>query len=176
MYGTGVFNARPAFAAAGATGPNILTTRWGTFDTSATSTGTIIPPYYAEGPGQFSLNLRVSKVFGFGKKPEGSRGSGGGPGGFGGGPGGRGGYGPGLGGRGLSGGGGGPGMFGPSTNKRYSLTFSANARNVFNTVNLGTPVGNVTSPLFGRSNGLVGGFFSSPSANRRIDLQAMFNF
>ena len=61
-------------------------------------------------------------------------------------------------------------------NTRYSLTFSANARNVFNNVNLGTPIGVVGSPLFGRSNWLVGGFFSSPAANRRIDFQVMFNF
>jgi hypothetical protein len=43
-------------------------------------------------------------------------------------------------------------------------------------VNLGTPIGAVTSPAFGHSNSLVGGFFSSSAANRRIDLQAMFNF
>jgi hypothetical protein len=92
--------------------------------------------------------------------------------------GGRGGYGGGLGGRGLGGGGGGGGFFGPGSaaNARYSLTFSANARNVFNNVNLATPIGVVGSPLFGHSNGLVGGFFSSPAANRRIDFQVMFNF
>jgi hypothetical protein len=179
VYGTGIFDARPAFAAPGASGSNIVVTRWGTFDTSTTpSPGeTIIPPNYATGPGQFTTNLRLSKTFGFGKKPESassSRGPGGGPGGMGGG---RGGYGGGLGGRGLSGGGGVGGLFGPSsTNTRYSLTFSANARNVFNNVNLATPIGVVGSPLFGRSNGLIGGFFSSPAANRRIDFQVMFNF
>ena len=68
-------------------------------------------------------------------------------------------------------------MFGSaSTNTRYSLTFSANARNIFNNVNLGMPIGALTSPGFGRSNSLVGGFFSSSAANRRIDLQVMFNF
>jgi len=159
---------------------NILRTPWGTFDTSTSPAAgeTIIPPNYGVGPSQFTVNLRVGKTFGFGKKPEGpgsSRGQGGGPGG---GPGGRGGgFGPGLGGRGLGGGGGGGGFFGPaSTNTRYSLTFSVNARNIFNNVNLGTPIGAVTSPGFGRSNSLVGGFFSSSAANRRIDLQVMFNF
>jgi hypothetical protein len=176
-YGTGIFNARPAFAAAGASGPNIVATRWGTFDTTPSSGEAIIPPNYATGPGQFTTNLRLSKTFGFGKKPEGSgssSGPGGGPRGMGGG---RGGYGGGLGGRGLSGGGGG-GLFGPpsAVNARYSLTFSVNARNVFNNVNLATPIGVVGSPLFGRSNGLIGGFFSSPAANRRVDLQVTFNF
>ena len=181
VYGTGnLNNARPAFAAPGASGSSIVVTRWGTFDTSTSPAPgeTIIPPNYGVGPSQFTVNLRVGKTFGFGKKPEGpgsSRGQGGGPGG---GPGGRGGgFGPGLGGRGLGGGGGGGGFFGPaSTNTRYSLTFSVNARNIFNNVNLGTPIGAVTSPGFGHSNSLVGGFFSSSAANRRIDLQVMFNF
>jgi hypothetical protein len=179
VYGTGIVtNARPAFAAAGASGPNIVVTRWGTFDTSTSPAPgeTIIPPNYGVGPSQFTANLRVGKTFGFGKKPEG-RGSSAGPGGGPGGRGGGGGYGPGLGGRGLGGGGGGGGFFGPpTTNTRYSLTFSVNARNIFNNVNLGTPIGALTSPGFGHSNSLVGGFFSSSSANRRIDLQVMFNF
>lgn len=175
VYGTGIFNARPALVPAGA--PDSTPSPWGTFSTVPNS-GQPIPPNYGTGPGQFTTNLRLSKTFGFGKKPEGSgssRGSGGGPGGMGGG---RGGYGGGLGGRGLGGGGGGGGFFGPGSaaNARYSLTFSANARNVFNNVNLATPIGVVGSPLFGHSNGLVGGFFSSPAANRRIDFQVMFNF
>jgi hypothetical protein len=183
VFGTGIVtNARPAFAAPGASGPNIVVTRWGTFDTSTSPAPgeTIIPPNYGVGPSQFTANLRVGKTFGFGKKPEGrgsSAGQGGGPGGGPGGRGGGGGFGPGLGGRGLGGGGGGGGFFGPgSTNTRYSLTFSVNARNIFNNVNLGTPIGAVTSPGFGHSNSLVGGFFSSSAANRRIDLQVMFNF
>jgi hypothetical protein len=180
MYGTGIFNARPAFAGPNTPASNIKKTPWGTFDTSASPAAgeTIIPPNYGSGPGQFTANLRLGKTFGFGKKTESSsssRGPGGGPGGMGGG---RGGPGPGLGGRGLSGGGGGGGFFGPATpvNARYSLTFSVNARNIFNNVNLGTPIGALTSLGFGHSNSLVGGFFSSSAANRRIDLQAMFNF
>jgi hypothetical protein len=185
VYGTGVFNARPALAASGASGSNIVATRWGTFDTSTSpaSGETIIPPNYGTGPGQFAVNLRLSKSFGLGRKLEGPSSSSGPGGGRGmGGGGGRGGYGSGLGGRGLSGGGGGGGgFFGPAsaTNTRYSLTFSVNARNVFNNVNLATPSGVIGSPLpplFGRSNALVGGFFSSAAANRRIDLQVMFNF
>jgi len=56
------------------------------------------------------------------------------------------------------------------------LTFSVNARNVFNNVNVSNPIGNLSSPLFGESNGLAGGPFSSSTANRRIDLQVSFNF
>jgi hypothetical protein len=181
LYGTANFNDRPALAGSGESGSNIFNTRWGTFNAAPGPNDKIIGPNYGTGPGQFTANLRVAKTFGFGKKPEGpgsSRGQGGGPGGGpgGGGRGGGGGYGPGLGGRGLGGGGGG-GMFGPaSTNARYSLTFSANARNIFNNVNLSAPYGVLGTNYFGRSNSLVGGFFSSSAANRRIDFQVMFNF
>jgi hypothetical protein len=51
-----------------------------------------------------------------------------------------------------------------------------NARNVFNNVNVGTPIGNLSSPLFGQANSLAGQPYSSPTANRRIDLQVQFTF
>jgi hypothetical protein len=60
--------------------------------------------------------------------------------------------------------------------RRYSLTFTANARNVLNSVNLAPPVAVLESPLFGKSTSLAGGPWSSPAANRSIDLQVMFNF
>jgi hypothetical protein len=60
--------------------------------------------------------------------------------------------------------------------RRYSLTFAAMARNIFNNVNLAQPVGVLESPKFGQSTALAGGFFSSQSANRSIDLQMNFNF
>jgi len=125
----------------------------------------LIPPYGALGPQQFSLNMRLSKTFGGGKKA--GRGGGGGGGGRGGYYGGGGG---GLGGRGLSGGGG-FGGFGGSETARYNLEFGINARNVFNTINLGLPVGNLGSPLFGQSNS-VSGF----AGYRRIDLMVRFSF
>ena len=90
--------------------------------------------------------------------------------------GGRGPRGGGLGGRGLSGGGGNPFSFGQATNRRYNLTFSISARNLFNTFNPGNPVGNLSSPLFGQTLSVGGGPFGSSSANRRIDLQARFSF
>lgn len=66
---------------------------------------------------------------------------------------------------------------GPTSSRRYNLTFSVIARNVLNRVNLATPIGNLTSLLFGESNGLAGnGPFSSGAANRKIELQAIFSF
>jgi hypothetical protein len=67
-------------------------------------------------------------------------------------------------------------MIDAGTSRRYNLTFSVNARNVLNRVNLATPIGNLTSPLFGESNALAGGPFSTPAANRKIELQAAFSF
>jgi hypothetical protein len=65
---------------------------------------------------------------------------------------------------------------GVTTGRRYNLTFSVSARNVLNRVNLGTPVGSLSSPLFAQSIGLAGGPYSSQGASRRIDLQVLFSF
>ena len=65
---------------------------------------------------------------------------------------------------------------GGSSNYRYNLTFSVNARNVFNNVNYGNFIGNLQSPFFGQANSLAGQPYSSSTANRRIDLQVQFTF
>jgi hypothetical protein len=181
LNGDSIFNDRPAFAAPG-TGGKV--TPFGTFNTGVPLPGqTIVPINSGTGTASFTLNLRLSKSFGFGPKLDRASAAdvSGGPGGPGG-PGGRGGAGGpgggGLGPRGLSGGGGprgGPFGAAPAT-RRYNLTFTVAARNVLNHPNLATPVGNLNSPLFGQSNALMGPPFSSGSANRRIDLQMLFNF
>jgi len=134
-----------------------------------------IPINYLTGPNHFTLNLRLAKTFGFGPETHGSSGAqqGGGP------PGGGGPRGGGPGGGGLGrgpGGGGGFGGMGSATSRRYSLTFSVNARNVLNKVNAATPNGTLTSPNFEQSTALAGGPFSSMAANRKIEVQAMFSF
>jgi hypothetical protein len=48
--------------------------------------------------------------------------------------------------------------------------------NAFNIVNLGVPVGQLSSPLFGKSNSLAGGFGPPGGGNRRIDFQVTFSF
>ena len=179
LNGDNQFNDRPAFATAGST--DTVSTRYGAFDLDPGADETRIPFDYGNGPSQLSLNLRLSKSIGIGPRVEGGTGaSSGGPGGpppgggpHGGGPGG--GPGGGLGPGGLSGSGG-PPRLDQELPRRYSLTFSAMGRNVFNNVNLAQPVGVLESPLFGKSNALAGGFFSSPAANRSLDLQMSFNF
>jgi hypothetical protein len=175
VFGVAQFNTRPAFGTCGSGAPSsVVQTAFGCFDTLPQAGQAAIPINYATGPGRFTFNLRLSKTFGFGQKKEAV--AGGGPGGPGGGTFGRG---PGGGehGGGPRGGGGGP-MFGGggSSNYRYNLTFSVNARNLFNNVNFGTPIGNLGSPLFGEANSLAGQPYSSPTANRRIDLQLQFTF
>ena len=68
------------------------------------------------------------------------------------------------------------GMFGGGSNRKYSLTFSAQALNLFNNVNYGGPNGTIGSRYFGRSTTLAGQMFSSGPAVRRIFLQASFSF
>jgi Carboxypeptidase regulatory-like domain len=180
LNGDSIFNDRPAFAG-GATGPTIVDTSFGSFNTSPLPGQTTIPSNFGHGPAQFTMNLRLSKTIGIGPKleaantnPQQGQGGqhtpaahggemrasgGGGPGHMGGGP-----------------RGGGP-FGGPErSNQRYSLTFSANARNVFNNVNPAPPIGNLSSGLFGQSIALAGGVFNTQSTNRRIDMQVMFSF
>jgi hypothetical protein len=178
LNGDNQFNDRPSFATAAST--QVLQTSYGNFDLDPASYQSRIPYNFATGPGQFSMNMRLSKSIGIGPKITGGSGSAfSGPGGGGpppgGGPGGGGPPGGGLGPGGLSRSGG-PPRFDQATARRYSLNFTAMARNVFNSVNLAQPVGVLESPVFGKSTALSGGFFSSPASNRSIDLQVMFSF
>ena len=180
LNGDNQFNDRPAFATSAST--DVLQTTYGTFDLNPSADATRIPYNHGTGPGQFSMNARMSKSFGIGPKVAGGarmNGGFGGPGGGGpppgGGPGGGGPPGGGLGPGGLSGRNGPPRMD-QAASRKYSLTFAAMARNISNNVNLAQPVGVLQSPLFGKSNSLAGGFFSSPASNRSIDLQLSFNF
>jgi hypothetical protein len=174
LNGDSIFNDRPAFAGPNAADP--IKTKYGVFDANPQPGETIIPRNYGDGPSQFSVNLRLSRTFGFG----GERGSAAAAAGGGGMPGGGGlAVGGMRGGGGPRGGGGGPrgGPFGdPVTNKRYNITLGISARNLFNNVNLAPPIGILSSPLFGTSNALAGGFFGSASANRRIEMQLRFSF
>jgi carboxypeptidase family protein/TonB-dependent receptor-like protein len=177
LNGDSLFNDRPAFAT-DLSRASVVKTAYGVFDTNPLPGQIVIPRNYGDSPGQFTINMRLSKTFGFGGETSGSANtpqqgmpSGppfGGPGGRGGGP---------RGGAGFRGGPG--GIFGDaSTGKRYNLTFSISARNLLNHVNLGSPIGSLSSPLFGTSNSIAGGFgpFSSTTANRRVELQLRFSF
>ena len=205
------FNQRPRLASASECTANpavYIQTTFGCLDTQLYAPGAqpagepLIGANVGNSPASVSVNLRISRAFGIGPKlksasatdanggpPPGGGGPppGGGGGGRGGGPPG-GGLGPG----GLGGGGGRGmgGMFGPAgTGRKYSLNFSAQALNLFNDIDYGTPTGTISPPKdpdasgfygpgaqFDKSTTLAGGMFSQGSAARRIFLQAVFTF
>ncbi|HXI22993.1 MAG TPA: carboxypeptidase regulatory-like domain-containing protein [Pyrinomonadaceae bacterium] len=203
LNGDVLFTDRPALAT-DLTKPGVIITKFGAFDTNPAAGATIIPRNYGQGPGAIISNLRISKTFGFGGErrstaqnrgqqngqgnAEGQRGGAGGRGGFGGaaarGAGGGGGGAGGGGQRGGGAGGGRGGFGGGEAGQRYNLTFSVNFQNVLNHVNLGRPVGNLSSSIFGQSNSSSGGFGGfggrggggSAPFNRLIELQVRFTF
>ena len=157
-----IFNDRPTYATMQTDPSLIRATKWGTFDLAPIPGEPVIPINLGTSSRRFALHLRLGKTFGFGHR-EGTAGNAGGPG-------------PGTFGR-I---GGGEHHHGPwggdSSGHKYSLTFSVGVRNVLNNVNPNSPVGVLSSPIFGQSNSLARGPFSSGSANRRVDLQMNFSF
>ncbi|MEO8433553.1 MAG: TonB-dependent receptor [Pyrinomonadaceae bacterium] len=198
-----VLTERPSFAAASAdcASPNIRCTAFGKFNLTPLPGEEIIPRNFGVATGFLSVNMRVSRSWGFGVVKSANaanrRGGGGDRGGGGGGgrvpvpTGGMGGGGGGGGGQ-RGGGGGIPGVGpgglggGASAEKRYNLTLSINFQNLLNTVNLAPPTGNLSSSFFGQSLGLNGGFGGfgggggggggAGAGNRRISAQVRFNF
>ncbi len=205
LNGDVLFTDRPALAT-DLSKPGVIVTPFGAFDTNPATGAVLIPRNYGQGPGAIISNLRVSKTFGFGSErqsaaqnrgrqngqgnAEGQPGGAGGRGGFGaaaarGGGGGAGGGGQrGGGGAGGRGGFGGGGFGGGEAGKRYNLTVSFNFQNVLNHANLGRPVGNLSSSIFGQSNSSSGGFGGfggrggggSAPFNRLIEAQIRFTF
>lgn len=199
------YNERPTFATLNAFCSRVPT-RCTAFDYSSTS-NEIIPRNYGSGPGSVSVTFRVSRTFSFGGEANRSRAAASKPQQQGGdkttsiadakrGAGGPGGRGPMIGGNvggggghgGPGGGGGGPQMMmvgGPGGGgaAKYNLTLSLNVQNVLNHVNFAPPVGNMTSPSFGQSVAVAGGFGgfggfggSNTGPNRKIYLNARFTF
>ena len=202
LNGDTLFTERPAFAT-DLNKPGVVVTPFGAFDPNPVAGEEIIPRNYGQGPGSIIANLRVSKTFGFGGErrstAQNNRGAGGGGrGGDGGARGGGGGFGGGFprgggagGGGGARGGGdggggqrGGGGFGGTEGAQRYNLTFSVNFQNIMNHVNLGRPVGNLSSSFFGQSTTSAGGFGGfgggrgggSAPYNRLIELSVRFSF
>jgi Carboxypeptidase regulatory-like domain len=169
------FNQRPTYATASTPANDVVSTPWGNMDINPQPGEQLIPANLGVGPAAVAVNLRVSRGFYFGPETSGPTG-GGGP--WGGGGGRRGG--PPGGGLGPGGLGGGPGnmrgMWGSNPNRKYSLTFTAQALNLFNDIDYGGPNGTIGSRYFLQSTTLAGGIFSSGSAARRIFVQAIFSF
>ncbi len=160
------FNARPTYATS-CSESGVVKTPYGCLNPNPIGTNEKIIPYgLGTGPSNYSLNLRVTKVIGFGPKLNYENGGSGFRG-----------HGSGLGGRGLSGNQGGPGRLDVAVPRKYSLTLGAFGANIFNRQNLAAPNGTLISPFFDKSQSLAGGFFGPrTSGNRSIFLTAVFNF
>jgi len=153
-----VYAERPAFAL-DPNQPGVIVTPFGAFDPTPAPGQSLVPRNFGDGPSVFWVSLRAGKTFSFGSLP-GSRNSAAAPGG------------PRPAAR----------PAGPPPEKPYRLTVSFQVQNLFNHTNAGPAIGNLTSPLFGRSNSLGGGTFSDGTGatvsggNRRIEMQLRFSF
>ena len=162
LYRDNIYNTRAVLVAPGtptiANGYVKSIAGCGTFATPGTPGNTgLVPHNYCTGPASFTLNLRVVKSFGFGHPRVADSGSATAQGGPHHGHGGR---------------------FGGGATKAHLYNFSvgAQAQNIFNIVDRSTPVGTLTSPIFGTSAQLAGNIFTTDSAVRRVMLQASFSF
>jgi hypothetical protein len=165
--GDNLFTERPSFAPAGtncANAPvNIVCTSAGIFNLRPALGEPLIPRNYGNGPGYFSVNLRVTRSWSFGDMPSAHPANAAAP---------------------TDNKTAAPGAASSGHSaeaKRYTLQLSVNFLNLFNNVNLGTPVGNLSSPFFGQSLNVnqYGGFGpsgSSGAGNRRIFAQLRLNF
>jgi hypothetical protein len=169
LNGDQTFSDRPGLAT-DLSRAGVIETPFGAFDPQPLPGEILVPRNYGDSPGYFTINLRLSRTFGFGATKSAAA-SGSDP------VGGRGGGWRGGGMR-MGGGGGMRSIFSdPGSERRYSLTLAVQARNLLNNVNPAEPFGNLTSPVFGQSIALANSFGPGGTANnRRIELQLRFNF
>lgn len=118
--GDTLFTDRPAFANAG--DANAVTTPFGVFNPRPQAGDKIIPRNFGRGANEVSLNLNVSKTFGFGPENAGRANCQAGK------------------------------LRCGFVNRRYGLTFGADVFNLLNRTNFGEFNGVLSSPLFGRPN------------------------
>ena len=152
--GDTIFTDRPAFASANQAGA--IVTPYGLFNANPAPGAIIIPHNYGQGSGFAMLNLRLSRTFGIGAvdgkgQPES-----------------------------VNSGSALARLFAaPATKHRYNFTVGITVRNVLNTTNPGLPIGNLSSPYFGRSNWLAATSGPADMAfgdNRRVQFQFRFDF
>jgi hypothetical protein len=163
LSGNNQFNARPTYGVCGQA--NVVETQYGCLDTDPTGKGeTIVPFDLGTGPANVIFHMRISKVVGVGPRVENKdQGNGMQQNGS-------------VQGRGLSSGGA-PVRLDATAPRKFNLTFVAVALNALNVVNLGTPNGVMDSPLFGKTQQLAGGQFSTPTpGNRAVLFMTQFSF
>lgn len=172
LYGTSLFNGRPGIPT-DLTKPGLIQTSYGWLDPKPSPGDATLGRNFGRGPGLITANFRITKAIGLGPLKGGGSlagkaaipAAGADPGGAGGAPTGRT-----I--RGLLG--------SSASDRRYNLILGLSARNILNHNNPGPIVGNITSPLFGRSNQTNvlpnGEGFSESANNRRLEMQIRFTF
>lgn len=144
------FTERPAFAT-DMNAPGVVFSRYGIFNPTPIVGEKLVPRNYGTGPTFYGVNLSVSKTFSFGGKSAPAAAA------------------PARGGS--------PQGPARAPDKPYKLTFSVRSYNLFNRNNLGLPVGNLSSPIFGESNTTASEFgTNSATSNRRIWMYVSFAF
>jgi hypothetical protein len=174
LYGTTLFNGRPAFANNPAK-PGLIETGYGLLDPNPTPDEQSLGRNYGRGPTLVTVNMRITKAFGFGPAKGGSaaaasQATGKGP------P-----TAPST----LTAASNGGIRIGSvlgssSTERRFNLIVGMSGRNLLNHTNPGPIIGDITSPLFGFSNQTNvapnGEGFSESANNRRLELQIRLTF
>ncbi len=153
FYGTTLYNSRPGIAT-DPTRVGVVKTPYGLLDPNPTAGETILARNSGRGPGMVGFNLRVGKSWVFGPEKAGAK--------------------PFHKAEGWQ-------ILEPTDNSRkFKLTASMSIRNILNHNNPGQIIGNIASPLFGRSNSAYGGNnnqdFSEAANNRRLELQLRLGF
>ncbi len=173
LDGTTLFNGRPGIAT-DPLKPGVIATSYGLLDPNPTSGEPLLSRNYGRGPGLGTVNIRVSRAFGFGAlkgsvaaaaarsatgkgaatpEPVGAMPTN----------------------RGLH------ALLGSaSSGHRFNLVIGMSVRNLLNHTNPGPIIGNITSPLFGVSNqanvAANGEGFSESANNRRLELKIRLTF
>jgi hypothetical protein len=158
-----VFTDRPSFALT-SHGPGIVSTPWGVFNVNPAAGMPVIPHNHGQGPAFCTMNVRITRTFGFGIRESH-----------------------------LAGGKRDGGSLLPANDEsvvknvlkegpvehRFNLTVGVQVRNALNHMNAGLPVGNLSSPMFGQSNWLASSAGADSPAmgdNRRIQMLLRLNF
>lgn len=147
LNGDTIYNDRPAFATNPTANSVIYKTPYGTFDANPQPGEKIIPINYGNSPDFVFAETKLSRTFMVGPRPASHAVPSG------------------------------TKIAAPHAERPYALTFAADAYNIFNHVNPGTPVGVLSSPLFGQSISLNEPFSAgATSSNRTITLSCKFSF
>lgn len=161
------FSERPAFAT-DLSKPGVVKTPLGAFDPNPGPGQQVIPRNFGEGPAFMSMNFGLSKTIRFGPaiapatvvrpgQVTANAANGG-----------------------TTAGAAKPASA-PPVRRPYALLLSINVSNILNHANIGTPIGNMASPLFLKSTGSPNVFFFGPGGggaggNRQISLRVRFSF